>query len=84
MKTKADFNIKYNDYLEDGHYGLDISNPEFIKWLDNKFKEFIKTPNFKYSQIKIKFGEGRFYCEGLSIEEINEVEDKISELNKIK
>ena len=80
--TNVEFNQKYKDYLELGHYGLAINNAEFIEWLDSKFEEFIKQPNFKFSQIKAKFGAGRFYCEGLSNEQIAEVENKITELCK--
>jgi hypothetical protein len=82
MKTPEEFNDKYKNYLEEGHYGLAIHSEEFITWLDNKFQEFIKLPGFKYSQIKSKFGMGRFYCEGLSSEQVKEVEDKITELCK--
>ena len=80
--TTKEFNEKYNEYLEPCHYGLDISNPILIEWLDDKFQEFIKRPEFKYFQIKEKFGRGRFYCEGLTIDEINEVESKITKLCK--
>ena len=80
--TTEQFNTKYNDYLEKGHYGLAIGDEEFVKWLDSKFEEFIKTPGFSYSQIKAKFGMGRFYCEGLSIEQVREVENKITKLCK--
>ena len=51
VKTAEEFNIKYKDYLEIGHYGLDLDNPEAIEYLDNEFQEFIKIPNFSYSQI---------------------------------
>ena len=78
--THEEFNEKYKNYLEKGHYGIDVGNSDFIEWLDKKFEEFIKKPGFSYSQIKSKFGMGRFYCEGLTREEINEVEDKISKL----
>lgn len=81
--TYKEFNEKYKDYLETGHYGLGIDILEFTEWLDNKFQEFIKTPNFKYSQIKAKFGMGRFYCEGLDQDSIYEVEQKITELCKL-
>jgi hypothetical protein len=77
--TADQFNEKYKDHLEEGHYGLDFHSQNFVEWLDDKFQEFIKKPGFKYSQIKSKFGYGRFYCEGLTIEEIQEVENKISE-----
>jgi vacuolar-type H+-ATPase subunit B/Vma2 len=80
--TTEQFNQKYNDYLEEGHYGLAINDEQFIEWLDEKFQEYIKLPDFEYSQIKAKFGMGRFYCEGLSNEQIKEVEDKITELCK--
>lgn len=75
--TVEDFNNKYKEYLEEGHYGLAVSDPLFIIWLDEKFQGFIKKPGFSYSQIKFKFKFGRFYCEGLTTEEISEVEDKL-------
>lgn len=80
--TTEEFNKKYNDYLEPGHYGLAVDNEEFIEWLDGKFQDFIKSPDFTYSQIKTKFGMGRFYAEGISSKEIQEVENKITELCK--
>lgn len=82
--TINQFNTKYKSFLKKDHYGLDINNKEFIEWLDKKFEEFIKKPDFSYTQIKSKFGMGRFYCEGLTNEEITEVEDKITELCKKK
>ena len=78
--TAQEFNQKYRRYLEEGHYGLAIGNTEFVQWLDKRFQEFIKKPGFSYSQIKTKFGMGRFYCEGLTHNEISEVELKISQL----
>lgn len=77
--TSAAFNLKYFEYLEKGHYGLDIEIPEFTKWLDEKFQEFIKQPGFQYAQIKAKFGYGRFYAKGITQEQITEVENKITE-----
>lgn len=59
--TNNDFNVKYNKYLEEGHYGLDINIIEVIDFLDNIFQDFIKIPGFKYTQIKLKFGYCRFY-----------------------
>lgn len=82
--TTEEFNSKYKDYLEERHYGLAVGDEDFISWLDTKFQEFIKQPGFTYSQIKSKFGKGTFYCEGLSNEQINEVENKITELCKNK
>jgi hypothetical protein len=60
MKIK-EFNEKYKDYLEEGHYGLDINDPCIINYLDEIFQGLIKIPGFKYSQIKEKFHTGRFY-----------------------
>lgn len=76
--TIEQFNSKYAQWREEGHYGLDVEDPEFIQWLDKKFQEFIKVPDFNFSQIKAKFGYGRFYCDGLSDEQVTEVEDKIT------
>lgn len=78
----AEFNEKYRQYLEEGHYGLAVHNSEFVTWLDGKFQEFVKIEGFKYSQIKAKFGMGRFYCEGITREQEIEVENKISDLCK--
>lgn len=72
--TSTEFNEKYKDYLEEGHYGLAIDNPILTKELDEMFQDFIKFKGFSYSQIKVKFGHGRFYCEGLSSEIIRNVE----------
>lgn len=80
--TQEEFNEKYKDYLEDGHYGLAFDNEDFTNWLNNKFQDFIKEPGFSYSQIKAKFGMGRFYCNGISTEQVREVENKITELCK--
>ena len=59
--TVSEFNEKYKEYLEEGHYGLDISTPSIIKYLDEMFQDLIKIPGFKYSQIKEKFNTSRFY-----------------------
>ena len=59
--TASEFNEKYKEYLEEGHYGLDISTPSIIKYLDEIYQDLIKIPGFKYSQIKEKFSTSRFY-----------------------
>ncbi len=59
--TINEFNIKYFSYLEEGHYGLDISIPPVIEYLDKIFSDLIKLPGFKYQQIKLKFNMARFY-----------------------
>lgn len=86
--TASEFNEKYKEYLEEGHYGLDISTPSIIRYLDEIFQGLIKIPGFKYSQIKEKFSTSRFYTNlyeligkpGLII--IDEVEETLNILLK--
>ena len=78
--TSEEFNQKYKDFLEKGHYGLDLHKPEVIEYLNNEFQEFIKIPGFTYSQIKSKFNWFCFYNTGLSVEKTREVEQKLKEL----
>lgn len=81
--TAKEFNEKYKDYLEEGHYGAEgFDEPNFLDWLDNKFEVFITYPNFKFTQIKVKFGMGRFYADNIPQEMINEVETEITKTNK--
>jgi hypothetical protein len=72
-----EFNTKYKDYLETGHYGLDIHDKNVIKYLDNQFQELIKIPNFQYSQIKTKFNNVCFYCDNVNSTKIKEIENTI-------
>lgn len=59
--TANEFNIKYKDYLEEGHYGLGFDYPRITNYLDEMFQELIKIPGFQYSQIKWKFSSSCFY-----------------------
>lgn len=77
--TAIEFNKKYEAYLEDRHYGLAIDDEAVINYLDSKFQEFIKVPGFSYSQIKIKFGMARVYCQPTSIP-TNELEAEIEKI----
>ncbi len=78
--TTEEFNEKYKDYLEEGHYGLDLSHNEAIRYLDKEFQELIKIPGFKYSQIKSKFNFYCFYCENVSSEKKKEIEMKLYDI----
>lgn len=78
--TTLDFNIKYKDYLGHENYGLVIDNKEVINYLDEQFQELITIPGFEYSQIKVKFNDIRFYCNGLTEERVYNIESKIKEL----
>jgi len=62
ITTTEQFNEKYSEYLEKGHYGLDIEYPEVVEYLDGIFEGLlIYIPGFSYSQIKLKFNHVRFY-----------------------
>lgn len=83
--TYNEFDEKYKNYLEDGHYGLAIHNEEVIDCLDKIFQDLIKYPNFQYSQIKEKWGMARCYTNipgklGRIIE--NGIEEEINEIFK--
>ena len=78
--TSGEFNKKYSQFLEEGHYGCDLGSGEVIDYLDKRFEELTKLPGFSYSQIKLKFGMGRFYCEGVDRETISQIEGKITEI----
>ena len=86
--TINEFNQKYKDYLEEGHYGLDINIPSVIEYLDSIFdKGLVTIPGFKYSQIKLKFNMARFYFDTdmpNPLETIisNGIEEKINKLIK--
>jgi hypothetical protein len=80
--TVKEFNEKWKDYLEEGFYGLQISVPHVIAYLDNIFEnELTKDPNFKYSQIKTKWNWVCFYSN--ASKEVNrKIEAIISEILK--
>lgn len=80
--TVTQFNDKYKDYLAEGHYGLDINNPQIIEFLDTDFQDLILQDNFKYYQIKEKFGTVRFYADGVSANTIREIENYATRLLK--
>ena len=81
--TTEDFNKKYSEYLETGHYGLAIDNEDVINYLDKVFEDkLINIPNFKYSQIKTKFGYTQFYCKGVQVPD-DLIETIIEDINII-
>lgn len=80
MKTTEEFNEKYKDYLEEGHYGMSLDNSKALEYLDKEFRELIKIPGFKYSQIKSKFSWFCFYADNVSREKCNEIESKLKEI----
>ena len=75
--TAKEFNEKYRDFLEEGHYGLSLDNAEAIAYLDKEFQELIKIPGFQYSQIKSKFSWFCFYCTNVPMEKKTEIEQML-------
>ena len=61
MRTNKEFNEKYKDYIEEGHYGMDIGEPSVLAYVDQIFNDLTQIPGFKYQQIKTKFGLARVY-----------------------
>ena len=78
--NREQFNAKYSNWLKEGHYGLSLVNEEVINYLDKEFQELIKIPDFKYLQIKSKFDWYCFYCENVSLEKRQEIENKIKKI----
>lgn len=80
--TTKEFNEKWNEYLEDGFYGLAIGNENVINYLDKEFaKEIKNNTSFKYSQIKMKFNTCRVYANS---EKTSMWEEEIERLIKVK
>ena len=76
--TSDDFNDKWAEYLEPGHYGLAIEHEGVIDYLDKEFeKEVTVNPEFTYAQIKMKFGFSRVYAES---DKTTMWENKINEI----
>ena len=61
MRTNQEFNEKYKDYIEEGHYGMNIGEPSVLAYVDQIFNDLTQIPGFKYQQIKTKFGLARVY-----------------------
>lgn len=80
-KTTSEFNRKYQKYIKDRFYGMTINNIDVIKYLDEEFsKEIMNNSDFKFTQIKLKFGMPRVYT---TSEKNNEWEKQIDKLLNI-
>ncbi len=85
IMTREEFNLKYKDYIEEGFDGLEFHDEQVISYLDNQFSEFIKVPNFKFAQIKLKFGMCCFYADNVNTHNIElEVNKLLKEKTKIR
>ena len=76
-----EFNLKYKDFIEEGFDGLEFGNEEIVNYLDDQFKEFIKIPNFKFTQIKLKFGMCCFYADNVNTHIVEVAINKILKQN---
>lgn len=78
----VEFNKKWEHHLEKGHYGLDIDIAEVVDYLDEQFEEIkSETPDFTYSQIKLKFNFASVYLSNnLSPDWRLRLEEKIEEI----
>ena len=80
-QTFIEFNYKYDKYLADKFYGLNILNDKVVRYLDKVFEEELTNiPNFKYYQIKTKFGMCSFYCDKVNPIRVREIEQEIDKL----
>jgi hypothetical protein len=61
MRENKEFNDKYDAYLEKDHGGMQIQVPAVLTYVDQIFNDLIKIPDFKYQQIKTKYGLARVY-----------------------
>lgn len=61
--NREEFNNKYKAWAEEGFEDqlLMIDDDEIIDFLDRVFEDFTRIPDFRFSQIKVKFGTCRFY-----------------------
>lgn len=77
--TTEEFNKKYNNFLGEGHYGMDIAYPSVINYVDKEFsKEIENNKNFVYYQIKLKFGRARVYTNNNTLNSI--LEERINQI----
>ena len=44
MRTADEFNEKYKEYIEEGHYGMEIGEPSVLIYVDQIFNDLIKIP----------------------------------------
>jgi len=80
-KTPAEFNEKFKDYLEEGHYGMAFYSKAVIKYMDEEFtKEIAINPDYSFSQIKSKWSNTRIYAETLDPNKTKEWEAAIDRI----
>lgn len=78
----SEFNEKYRQYLETGHYGMALGNSDMIEYMDKEFQKLIKIPGFMYSQIKFKFNWYCFYCKNVPQTKVEEITSKLKQFDE--
>ena len=74
INTIQKFDKKWGKHLEKGFYGMEINDPDVILYVDSMFELLNIIDNeFKYSQIKLKFGYSRVYLEKIEHNEISKI-----------
>lgn len=81
MKTK-EFNEKYKAFIEPGFedQGLEFEYEIVTSFLDEIFGDLTLIPGFQYSQIKLKFGQCRFYTNLKSVKLSSMIENRVDKL----
>ena len=87
--VNEEFNNKWESHLSEGHYGMDIGDQKVADYLNREFTALeIFVPDFKYQQIKMKFGQSRVYLSSNNFDNVNlhkfacVLEKRINELLK--
>jgi hypothetical protein len=89
MRTAEEFNEKYKEYIEEGHYGMEIGEPSILTYVDQIFNDLIQIPGFQFSQIKTKYGMARVHTNLYELMPFvgriinQELEDKINFILKV-
>ncbi len=82
-KRLRHFNTTYKDRIPERFYGASIPSIPVLSYLDKKFKEFEKEyPDFKFYQLKLKFGNPVLYIDNVPREKIFKIEEEIAEILK--
>lgn len=75
-----EFNQKHKHLIQEGFDGLEFENKQVAEFLDTFFESLLLVyPNFKVSQIKVKWDSCRFYS-NLPMKLNFEIENHINEL----
>lgn len=78
--TSKEFNLKHKHLIQERFKGLEFENKQIAEFLDTLFESIVLVyPEFKVSQIKVKWGSCRFYS-NLPMQINFEIEEHINKL----